>query len=278
MSGTPSDTSLFLPREAEVVRSVWATASERQLTLRMVDGVPLHFEPGQIVEAGLFGYGEIPLGLASSPASTETFDLAIRGVGRVSEALLRLEAGDRLTLRGPLGHGFPLAELRGHDILIVAGGIGICPTRSLILYILDRPDEFGVFTLFVGVHSPADMLFKEDVANWRNSTRVNYHETVDDPTPEWNGNTGVITTLFGKASGLSSSTRVVICGPPVMYKFVMRELNRLGIPSTHVFVDLERRMKCGVGKCGHCQINDKVVCLDGPVFRFCDIEHLEEAI
>ncbi len=279
MRGTTNSTpSLFLPREAEIVSTFRATDCERQLTLRMVDGEPLSFEPGQFVEVGLFGYGEIPLGLASSPADTDTFELAIRAVGRVSNALLQLEAGDRLTLRGPLGHGFPLAELRGHDILIVAGGIGLCPTRSLILYILDRPDEFGRFTLFFGVRSPDDMLFQEDLARWRLSNLVDYHETVDVPTDAWEGNVGVITTLFDKTAQLGPHTRVIICGPPVMYKFVMRQLEQLGIPSTHVFVDLERRMKCGVGKCGHCQINDRVVCLDGPVFRFCDIEHLEEAI
>ncbi len=271
-------TSLFLPREAEVIRSDRATDCERQLTLRMLDGEPLKFEPGQIVEAGLFGYGEIPLGLASSPANTATFELAIRAVGRVSNALLRLQPGDRMTVRGPLGHGFPLAELSGHDVLIVAGGLGICPTRSLILYILDRPHEFGRFTLFFGVRSPDDMLFRDDLSQWRCSSLVDYHETVDEPTPDWEGHVGVITSLFEQTTHLGPHTRVIICGPPVMYQFVMRQLDQLGIPSTHVFVDLERRMKCGVGKCGHCQINDRYVCLDGPVFRFSEIEHLEEAI
>ncbi len=244
----------------------------------MCNGEPLLFDPGQIVELGLFGYGEIPLGLASSPTKTDAFQIVIRSVGRVSNALLRLEKGDKVTLRGPLGHGFPLDELRGHDILIVAGGIGLCPTRSLILYILDRPGEFGDFSLFFGVRSPDEMLFKTDLEIWRDSRLVKYYETVDQPTPDWKGNVGVITTLFDKAEGIGPNTRVIICGPPVMYKFVMAKLKERGIPSTHVFVDLERRMKCGVGKCGHCQINDKYVCLDGPVFRFSDIEHLEEAI
>jgi Entner-Doudoroff aldolase len=181
-------------------------------------------------------------------------------------------------VRGPLGHGFPLAELSGHDVLIVAGGLGICPTRSLILYILDRPHEFGRFTLFFGVRSPDDMLFRDDLSQWRCSSLVDYHETVDEPTPDWEGHVGVITSLFEQTTQLGPHTRVIICGPPVMYQFVMRQLDQLGIPSTHVFVDLERRMKCGVGKCGHCQINDRYVCLDGPVFRFSEIEHLEEAI
>jgi sulfhydrogenase subunit gamma (sulfur reductase) len=275
---TPTAASIFMPQEAVIISSERETELERKLTLRMANGEPFLFEPGQIVELGLFGYGEIPLGIASSPTNTDSFQVVIRAVGRVSNALLRLDAGDKVTLRGPLGHGFPLEELRGHNILIVAGGIGLCPTRSLILYILDRPGEFGTFSLFFGVRSPKEMLFKHDLEIWRDSRLVNYYETVDDPTPDWTGHTGVITTLFDKAEGIGPNTRVIICGPPVMYKFVMRKLTEIGIQSTHVFVDLERRMKCGVGKCGHCQINDKYVCLDGPVFRFCDIEHLEEAI
>lgn len=270
--------SIFLPREAEVVENRKSTDAESELTVKMVDGEPFDFEPGQIVEAGLFGYGEIPLGLASSPTRTDCFELAIRAVGRVSNALLRLMPGDRMTIRGPLGHGFPLDELRGHDVLIVAGGIGICPTRSLIHYILDRPGEFGQFSLFFGARSPGDMLFKKDVGLWRGSHLVDYHETVDQPDENWEGHVGVITTLFQQTDKIGPNTRVIICGPPVMYRFVMRELEKIGVPSKHVFVDLERRMKCGVGKCGHCQINDKYVCLDGPVFRFSDIEHLEEAI
>jgi len=268
--------NIFLPREATIVHTLQATPTETHLSLRMADGRPMEFAPGQIVELSLFGYGEIPIGFASSPTHDETFDLVVRAVGRVSNAVTSLGVGDSVYVRGPLGHGFDLDKLRGQDVLIVAGGIGICPTRSLIQYILDRREEFERFVLFYGSREPCLQLFSDDLACWRGGDGVEYHETVDSGDDTWTGNVGVITTLFPKVE-LSPETRAVICGPPIFYRFVIRELDLLGIPRENVFVDLERRMKCGVGKCGHCQINDKYVCVDGPVFSFADVQSLEEA-
>ena len=268
--------NIFLPREATIVRSVQATPTETHFTLKMADGQPMEYEPGQIVELSLFGYGEIPIGIASSPTRKNTFDLVVRSVGRVSGAVGKLDKGESVYVRGPLGHGFPLTELRGHDVLIVAGGIGLCPTRSLIQYILDRRDEFKRFVLFYGAREPGLQLFTDDLAKWRTANDVEYYETVDKSDPSWSGNVGVITTLFPQVE-LTPQTRAVICGPPIFYRFVIRELDMIGIPRENVFADLERRMKCGVGKCGHCQINDKYVCVDGPVFSFADVQALEEA-
>jgi NAD(P)H-flavin reductase len=268
--------NVFIPLEAQILRVEALTETVKLFTLRLKNGAPMHYEPGQIVELSRFGYGEIPIGFASSPTRTETFDLVVRSVGRVSTAINRCGKGDSLWVRGPLGRGFDLTKLRGHDILVVAAGIGLCPTRSLIQYILERDAEFGKFTLFFGAHTPKHQLFLADLAQWRRSDAVAYYETVDRPDPDWRGNVGVITTLFSKTT-IDPHARVVICGPPVMYKFAIRELDKLGIPRNHVFVDLERRMKCGIGKCGHCQINDKCVCTDGPVFAYSEIEHLEEA-
>jgi NAD(P)H-flavin reductase len=268
--------NIFMPREAAIVRSAQATPTETHFTLRMADGQPIEYQPGQIVELSLFGYGEIPIGIASSPTRTSTFDLVVRSVGRVSGAVTKLSKGESVYVRGPLGHGFDLETLRGHDVLIVAGGIGLCPTRSLIQYILDRRDEFKRFVLFYGSREPALQLFTDDLAKWRTANDVEFYETVDKGDPSWTGNVGVITTLFPKVE-LSPETRAVICGPPIFYRFVIRELDLIGIPRENVFVDLERRMKCGVGKCGHCQINDKYVCVDGPVFSFADVQGLEEA-
>ena len=268
--------NIFLPREATIVSSEQATPSETHFTLKMADGQPIEYEPGQIVELSLFGYGEIPIGIASSPTRKNTFDLVVRSVGRVSGAVTKLGKGESVYVRGPLGHGFDLTKLRGHDVLIVAGGIGLCPTRSLIQYILDRRDEFDRFVLFYGAREPSLQLFTDDLARWRTANDVEYYETVDRGDPSWTGNVGVITTLFPQVE-LGPETRAVICGPPIFYRFVVRELDMIGIPRENVFVDLERRMKCGVGKCGHCQINDKYVCVDGPVFPFADVQGLEEA-
>ncbi|MBN1115073.1 MAG: FAD/NAD(P)-binding protein [Oligoflexia bacterium] len=269
--------NIFLPREAKIIRAHQATSSEIHFTLEMADGPQLIFEPGQILEVSLFGYGEIPIGFASSPTRTNTFDIVIRTVGRVSSAVNRLKKGDSLFVRGPLGNGFDLNKLRNQNILIVAGGIGLCPTRSLVQYIMDRRDEFKKFTLFYGSKDPSQLLFKDDLANFRKSKDVEYFETVDKGDSGWKGNVGVITTLFPKAD-ITPDTKVIICGPPVMFRFVIAELDKIGVPRKDIFVDLERRMKCGVGKCGHCQINDKYVCVDGPVFSYADIENLEEAL
>jgi len=273
-----NEENIFLPQVAEIVSAKMITATEKHLVLKLKDGGSMDYMPGQILEAGVFGYGEIPLGFASSPTSGDTFEIVVRVVGRVSKALGALDTGDTMTVRGPLGNGFPVDEFKGNDVLIVAGGIGLCPTRSMIHYILDNRDDFGKFTLMFGAKSPSDLLFAEELEDWRCSSCMQYLETVDKGDKAWQGNVGVITTLFPKAEGITPETKVIVCGPPIMYKFVIMQLDGLGIPRSSVFVDLERRMKCGVGKCGHCQINDKYVCLDGPVFRFSDIQNLEEAI
>jgi sulfhydrogenase subunit gamma (sulfur reductase) len=277
-SPTAEHENLFLPREAKIIRTSWPTATEKHFTLQLADRTQLEFVPGQILEVGVMGFGESPIGIASTPTRPDTFEIVVRTVGRVTTAINSKEVGDSLWIRGPLGHGFDLDELRGHNVLIVAGGIGLCPTRSLIQYILDRRDEFGHFTLFYGARDPLQLLFSQCRNEWRSSTEIDYHETVDRADVTWTGNVGVIPTLFHKTTNLTPDTRVVICGPPVMFKYVLEECDKLGIPRENIFVDLERRMKCGVGKCGHCQINDKYCCIDGPVFTYATIHELEEAI
>ena len=269
--------SLFLPREATIIHASQATATEKHFTLQMADGAGISYTPGQFLTVGLMGYGEIPIGFASSPTRTGSFDIVVRTVGRVSTAINSKDVGDSLMIRGPLGRGFDIDALRGKDVLIVAGGIGLCPTRSLIQYILDRRDDFGRFLLFYGARDPLHLLFTEDRVAWRASKAIEYHETVDRADVHWSGNVGVIPTLFHKVR-VSPDSHVVICGPPVMFKYVIAELDEIGVSRENIYVDLERRMKCGVGKCGHCQINDKYCCINGPVFTFAEIQALEEAI
>jgi len=271
--------NIFLPMEAKIVKVKQATETERHFTLQLADKGKMKFDPGQILEVSLLGFGEIPLGFASSPTRENTFDIVVRTVGRVSKALNNLKDGDSLHVRGPLGHGFDLSILRNNNILVVAGGIGLCPTRSLIQYIMDRRSEFKHFTLFYGARNPAQQMFHDELNAWRNAKKeeIEFHEIVDKGDPTWKGNVGVITELF-KKTAITPDTKVVICGPPIMFRFVIKELTKIGVSHQNIFVDLERRMKCGVGKCGHCQINDKYVCVDGPVFCYADIKDLEEAL
>jgi len=274
---TLTEQNIFMPEECIIRQATQITQTERHFTLQLKSGLPFKYQPGQILEVSLPGFGEIPIGVASSPTRTESFDIVVRSVGRVSTAINARTAGESLWIRGPLGNGYDLNKLRGHNVLVVAGGIGLCPTRSLIQYILDQRAEFRDFKLFFGARSPADQLFTQDLACWRDSPDVDYQETVDQGDDNWTGNVGVITTLL-TMNEISRDTRVVICGPPIMYKFVMMRLDSIGIPHENIYVDLERRMKCGVGKCGHCQINDVYVCYDGPVFSYDQVESLEEAI
>lgn len=273
----PMAENIFLPKAATIVKVRQTTAQEKHFTLKYADGAKMHFEPGQILEVSLFGYGEIPIGIASSPTRENTFDIVVRTVGRVSTAINQLQSGDNLYIRGPYGNGFKLEKLRGYPILVVAGGIGLCPTRSLIQYILDRRQEFSGFTLFYGTRDPSQQLFVDDLSEWRQNENVDLYETVDKGDEAWKGHIGVITDLFQKTH-IAPQTRVIICGPPIMFKFVIRELDKIGISYEHIYVDLERRMKCAIGKCGHCQINDKYVCTDGPVFALSEIIDLEEAL
>jgi len=275
--------NIFLPKAANIVKKQQITELEYHYTLQMADASELNFYPGQILEVSLFGYGEIPIGLASSPTRGNTFEFVIRSVGRVSTALNNLKQGDVLYIRGPLGKGFDLDKLRGQNILIVAGGIGLCPTRSLIQYILDRRQEFNTFTLFYGARTPQQQLFIDDLEHWRGSTAVNFYASVDKVDPDSNkghdcqSHIGLITDLFTQTD-ISADTRVIVCGPPIMYKFVIRELEMLGIAHENIFLDPERRMKCAVGKCGHCQLNGIYVCVGGPVFPVSDLELLGEAL
>ncbi|MBF0106137.1 MAG: FAD/NAD(P)-binding protein [Deltaproteobacteria bacterium] len=274
---TKTTDTLFTPQKAKIIRAVQATQTEKHFTLALANKEKFQFMPGQILEVSLFGFGEIPIGIASSPTRENTFDIVVRTVGRVSAAVNKLDKGDHLFIRGPLGKGFPLDKLINNNVLIVAGGIGLCPTRSLIQYILDRRTDFKTFTLFYGTKTPEQQMFLDDLKTWRLSKDVHFFETVDVPNASWQGHAGLITKLF-KQTNISSNTRVVLCGPPVMFKFVIFELKKLGIIDQNIFLDLERRMKCGVGKCGHCQINNKYVCTDGPVFALSEIRFLEEAL
>ena len=183
----------------------------------------------------------------------------MRAVGKVTRALHRLEAGDEIGVRGPFGHGFPIRILEGNDLLIVAGGLGIAPLRSLIHYVLDNRRDFGKTHILLGCRTPGDMLFADEIDDWRRRMDVHSECTVDRAAPEWTGHVGRITTLIPGVDIEPERTFAVVVGPPVMYKFVVRELLAKNIPERQILLSLERHMKCGVGKCGHCQINDKLL-------------------
>jgi sulfite reductase subunit B len=271
-------TSIYLPRLAEIIRTEQLTKMEKLFEIKLRHGQELGHQPGQFVEVSLFGIGEAPISVSSSPTKKGSFELAVRGVGNVTRALHTLDPGAILGIRGPFGKGFPVEEMKGKDILFVAGGIGLIPLRSLINYVLGHRSDFGRVLVLFGAKTPAEQLFLAELSKWRVSKEMEYWETVDRSDGQWKGNVGVITTLFPKITIDPGKTVAVIVGPPIMYRFAILEAQVKGIPDDQILVSLERRMKCGVGKCGHCQINHLYVCQDGPVFRYARIKDLKEAI
>jgi NAD(P)H-flavin reductase len=273
-----ADPRLYVPRRAILQRAIPQTALETLFQLELEDGSCLGHCPGQFVQVYVPGIGEAPISVASAPCDGPTFGLCVRKAGNVTAALHRLGEGAVIGVRGPFGHGFPDEELKGKDVLIVAGGIGLVPVRPLIHHILCNRPDYGEFTLLYGMKRPEEMLFRDEIDAWGQSDAVKLRLTIDRPHPDWTGHVGVVTTLFPELDLDAAQTRAVIVGPPIMFRFVIMECRNKGLADEHLFLSLERHMKCGVGKCGHCQINNKYVCQDGPVFTYQELKHMWEAI
>jgi sulfite reductase subunit B len=276
---TAREESIYRPVMARLLKTQQMTDLEKLFTVELPEGRSLGSEPGQFVGISLFGIGEAPISITSSPSrSNGTFELCVRQVGDVTSALHQLEPGAVVGVRGPFGHGFPIDKMRGKDILFAAGGLGLPPLRSLINEVLDQRGSFGRVIILYGTKQPSEILFRDEIVEWSEREDVEFHMTVDRGDEDWQGNVGVITTLFPKVTINPRNTVAATVGPPIMYRFVLMELLGKGIPETQIYLSLERRMKCGVGKCGHCQINDLYCCQDGPVFRYADVKGLEEAL
>ena len=276
---TAREESVYRPVMARLLKTQQMTDLEKLFTVELPEGRSLGNEPGQFVEISLFGIGEAPISITSSPGrSNGTFELCVRQVGDVTSALHQLEPGAVMGVRGPFGNGFPIDKMRGKDILFAAGGLGLPPLRSLINEVLDQRGSFGRVIILYGTKQPSEILFRDEIREWSEREDVEFHMTVDRGDEDWQGNVGVITTLFPKVTINPRNTVAATVGPPIMYRFVLMELLGKGIPETQIYLSLERRMKCGVGKCGHCQINDLYCCQDGPVFRYADVKGLEEAL
>jgi len=276
--GISESSSLYQPTLAELVKIEQLTETERLFTVHLKNGHNLGHRAGQFVGVSIFGIGEAPISVTSSPSRNGTFELCVRRVGDVTEALHRLKPGSTVGIRGPFGNGFPVEKMRGQDVLFAPGGLGLAPLRSLINQVLDERESFGRVIILYGARNPSELLFKDEQAKWAARDDVEFHVTVDRGDESWTGNVGVITTLFSKITVNPRSTVAVTVGPPVMYRFVLMELLSKGLQDGRIFLSLERRMKCGVGKCGHCQINNEYVCQKGPVFSYAQLKELPEAI
>jgi len=272
--------SIYLPAIAEVVEVYTETAFEKVYTVRLPGGENLGHRPGQFVMVSIPGVGEAPISVMSSPSRThDTFRLCIRNAGDLTSVIhSSVLPGDQIGIRGPFGRGFPTDEFKGKDVLIAPGGLGMAPARSLIDEILDHRDDYGRLIVLYGAKNPSEILFRQELRAWRQRDDIELIVTVDRPDESWVGHIGVITRLFPRVQINPFKTVAITIGPPVMYRFVVMELLGKGLTPDQIWMSFERRMKCGVGKCGHCQVNHRYSCQDGPAWTYAEALAFEEAL
>jgi len=231
------------------------------------------FSPGQFNMLYVLGVGEIPVSMSSASAEPEVLGHTVRAVGAVSEALCRLKRGQAVGVRGPFGSHWPVEESTGRDIVVVAGGIGLAPLRPALYHVLAHRDQYGRVVLLYGARTPADLLYAREVAKWRGRFDLQVEVTVDSAgSAAWQGHVGVVTTLIPTAAFDPSEATALVCGPEVMMRFTIAELRKRGMGTDHIYLSMERSMKCAIGFCGHCQLGPTFICKDGPVFRYDAIE------
>jgi NAD(P)H-flavin reductase len=268
---------LFVPRLAQIFDMQDETPDTKTFFLRFrepADAEQFNFLPGQFVELSVFGYGEAPFCIATSPARGVV--CTVRRTGKLTDALHKLKPGDEVGLRGPCGNGFDIEAASGKDLLFIGGGIGLPPLRSLIHHVMDNRKRFGKVTVLYGARTPADLVYKNEINEWGKRSDLELLVTVDRSEPGWNGNVGMVPVLFEKTKLNPESGLAYVCGPPIMIKFVVQDLFMRGFADERVISTLERTMQCGVGKCNHCAIGHRYICRDGPVFSYRQIKELVE--
>lgn len=275
---TLNNESIYMPTPARITYVEQMTPIEKLFHVELPNGFHLDHQPGQFVELSLLGIGECPISVSSSPSRTSnSFELCVRAVGKVTEAFHELSPGAMVGIRGPFGRPFPVDKFRGKDMLMIAGGLGLAPLRSLINEVLDYRGQFGRVIIMYGTRSPEYILYRDELAEWEARADIEVLTTVDYPTPDWKGNSGVITTLLPKVDFDGRNMIAVVVGPPVMYRFVVPEVLKHGVYEGNVWMSFERQMKCAVGKCGHCQMHHVYTCQDGPSFTYQEVKDFEEA-
>jgi NAD(P)H-flavin reductase len=232
------------------------------------------FQPGQFNMVTLFGIGEAPISLSSDLSKEDSFDHTVRAVGDVTNALAKLSEGDVIGVRGPYGSSWPVEEAKGKNLIIVSGGIGLAPLRPFITNVFENRSDYGKVQILYGARTPDDLLFTDEFESWADNEDTEFLLSVDKipEGQEWSHNVGVVTTLFSKTEVEPKDTVALTCGPEIMMRFVVFEFISRGFTPDDIYISLERRMKCGVGMCGHCQIGPKYVCKDGPVFCYRSIK------
>jgi len=264
--------NLYQPINSEIVDII-----DESPTIKSFVVVPekeFKFETGQFVELTLPGQGEAPFTPSSSPKDTRKMEITIMKVGRVTGLLHECKKGQKIGIRGPYGNGYPIDDFAGKEVYIVGGGVGLAPIRSLFLTLVDRIKDFKSVTCRFGARTPDDFIYKKALFGpWQQIGGVNIKLTVDKANGQWSGNVGVVTTILDRSDVDIANAVAVVCGPPIMMKFVTLKLLEFGFPPKNIYLSMEKNMSCGVGKCGHCMIGKYYVCKDGPVFTYEQIKN-----
>jgi sulfhydrogenase subunit gamma (sulfur reductase) len=266
----------YLPVRARIERIVEESPDSKTFTLRLEKkaGGILRHKPGQFLIVSLAGYGEAPFTFASLPRRDGMLEISVRKVGGLTSALHNLKTKDVIGVRGPYGNTFPVDKMDGKDLLFVAGGCGIAPLRSLIQHVFKHRKKYGNVEIVYGCRTPRDRFYKEEMVSWPDNPSTKVHLTVDEPDESWGGACGVVCVLFPKIKLNPKKAMVFLCGPGVMIKFAIKDILKLGFKERDIYASLERYMKCGIGKCGHCYLKEKYVCLDGPNFSYTQMKEL----
>ncbi len=257
----------YLPKTAVVKKVVEESPDVKTLSIAFQNQKAqeeFSFEPGQFVEVSVFGVGEAAISVSSPPAQRDSFEISVKKVGGVSKALHELSEGSFVGVRGPYGTAYPLGAWVGKNIVLVAGGIGIAPLRSVLKQLFAERENYGKIQLFYGAKSPDDFVYKKEFSEWRK--QCEFLQTIDKTCVGWTGCVGVVTQYLDEKRVSADNAVAVVCGPPVMIHFAVEQLKKIGFDEESVFVSLERMMQCGNGKCGHCMVTHKYVCRDGSVF------------
>jgi NAD(P)H-flavin reductase len=258
----------MVPRPYRVGRVRREARDIATLELLPVAGAPPGFAPGQFNMLYAFGAGEVPISMSGDPADQGRLVHTVRSVGAASAAIARLKHGDMLGVRGPFGTAWPVEIAVGSDVVIVTGGLGLAPLRPAIYRLLAERARYGRIVLLYGARSPADILYRHEIERWRRRLDIEIEVTVDHATGDWHGNVGVVPALVSRAGFDPRNSVAMVCGPEVMMRFAIAALRDAGIAPEHIYLSMERNMKCAIGLCGHCQFGPDFVCRDGPVMRF----------
>ncbi len=271
-TATPSElhpVGAFVPLPFRVAERRQDTGDTWTLTLEPEES-GFAVEPGQFAMVHVFGVGEVPISVSGPPERPgDPIVLTVRAVGAVSGAICASELGALLGLRGPCGNSWPIAEATAGDVVVVAGGIGLAPLRPVVLHTLAQRDSYGAVSVLYGARTPADLLYTDQLEEWRSTIAVDV--TVDAAEPPWKGKVGVVPKLVATAEFRPEAVTAFVCGPEVMMHFTVQALRERGVPDERIMLSLERDMRCGIGLCGHCQLGPTLVCRDGPVYSQADV-------